>query len=68
MSEPVDEAETVLVRGRELPRVRFGYERDVADSPCVGCGRYYFDYHAPGCDWEQCPACGGQLVTCGCAG
>ena len=48
-------------------RIVFGEETDVCESPCPGCGHYYFDYHAPGCEIEQCPECGGQLVSCDCA-
>lgn len=23
-------------------------------------------FHVPGCDWEQCPKCYGQSISCGC--
>lgn len=66
-SETDNEATSIAVDGRELARVRFGEERHVEDSPCVGCGTYYFDVHRSGCEFEECPSCGGQLIACGCA-
>jgi hypothetical protein len=67
-SEPEDELElpTVTLGGTVRARLRVGEERPPCDSPCPGCGSYFFALHATGCDAEQCPACGGQLVSCGC--
>ena len=33
---------------------------------CCGCGMLAGDDHAPECDWEPCPRCGGQLGMCNC--
>jgi hypothetical protein len=60
------EAQLVTVRGVTLARLRVGEEKPPGESPCPGCGAYYFDLHATGCEYEPCPACGGQLVSCGC--
>jgi hypothetical protein len=59
-------APTLHLNGREHARLRVGEERPPLESPCPGCGAYYFTLHATGCEDEQCPACGGQLVSCGC--
>jgi hypothetical protein len=58
--------ETIVLSGRAYARVRVGEEKPPCESPCPGCGAYYFDVHAPGCEFEQCPRCGGQLAACGC--
>ncbi len=33
---------------------------------CHDCNVGYGGYHHTGCDWERCPFCGGQLITCDC--
>jgi hypothetical protein len=46
-------------------RLRVGEETPPCESPCPGCGAYYFAMHEEGCEYEQCPKCGGPLVDCG---
>ena len=38
------------------------------DGPdrCGDCNVKAGMYHHPGCDIEECPRCGGQLISCGC--
>ena len=33
---------------------------------CVDCGIKYGGFHHAYCQYEQCPRCGGQLISCGC--
>lgn len=35
-------------------------------AQCHDCGCYEGELHAPGCDMERCPFCGGQLISCDC--
>lgn len=60
---------TYAVRGREIRRVPYGAEADdwgAGDRACADCGVIEGELHVPGCDIEQCPACGDQAITCGC--
>lgn len=38
----------------------------IKDAVCEDCGARYGEPHKPGCDYERCPRCGHQLVTCKC--
>ncbi len=47
--------------GKEL---RADWGRD--GGRCHDCGARPGHYHHPGCDVEECPGCGGQLIGCEC--
>lgn len=40
----------------------------VKPPECHDCAAKVGHYHHAGCDWEQCPNCGGQLLSCECWG
>ena len=51
----------------ELPRVRYGEEKHKWQGKrCHDCAAVPGEYHVPGCDVEECPACGGQALGCSC--
>ncbi|HTE41677.1 MAG TPA: hypothetical protein VK629_12655 [Steroidobacteraceae bacterium] len=55
--------------GVEKQRVRYGDEATdwKADTvPCHDCKVIKGELHVPSCDVEECPACGGQLLSCEC--
>lgn len=48
---------------------RFGLKFDKKMSKnkqCHDCRCLKGQYHHFGCDMEECPICGGQLISCGC--
>ncbi len=63
-----------LKDGRKLDPIPYGSESEeysgggVNPSECHDCAARIGHYHHTGCDWEQCPNCGGQLLTCECWG
>lgn len=55
-----------------LDAVRHGDETREGDIPlrdlgCSDCGAERGEFHHPGCDHEECPSCGAQLLTCNCS-
>ena len=34
---------------------------------CHDCSVKIGETHLPNCDWEECPFCRSQLISCGCA-
>lgn len=57
--------------GVDLAKIPFGNETRFGgpdDGPvkCHDCGISLFGYHHAGCDWEECPRCHGQLISCAC--
>jgi hypothetical protein len=56
-----------------LDRIRCGQEngyRDVVIAEkmerCSDCNVKVGEFHHPGCDWEECPRCNRQLISCTC--
>ena len=54
--------------GRRLDLLAYGLEPGWRSGPdrCGDCGVDRGGWHHPGCDIQRCPACGGQLLSCGC--
>lgn len=54
--------------GRRLDLPPFGHEpgRRSSAARCGDCGVAVGGWHHPGCDLQQCPSCGDQLLSCGC--
>jgi hypothetical protein len=56
--------------GTVLPAILYGQEpywNEEGIAPperCGDCGATPGHFHHPNCDVEQCPRCGGQLLTC----
>lgn len=55
----------------EVDAIPVGEEqREIAadiDGRCSDCGAMEGEFHHPGCDWEECPKCGQQLLGCDCS-
>lgn len=63
------EIKTIIINGKEYQRIKYGDEEDdrgAEEHPCGDCAVLKGQYHVPGCDIEQCPACGGQVIGCDC--
>jgi len=50
--------------GSETPKYYDGKNPD----HCHDCNAKLGNYHHVGCDWEECPKCERQLLTCECWG
>jgi len=64
---------TFMVNGLALFRVKFGeaddlYPKDLAEERgyCGDCGARKGEVHIPDCEWEACPHCKKQLLSCDC--
>lgn len=58
---------TVECNGKRYERIRYGEESiEWNDNCCHDCGARPGHFHHPGCDVEECPVCGEQLISCGC--
>lgn len=52
--------------GEVMPAIPYHLEFSDMPSRCHDCNVAVGGYHHPGCDMEECPRCGGQLISCGC--
>jgi hypothetical protein len=55
-------------KGRRIDMIPYGNERHwpPTSDRCGDCGTLRGGWHHPGCDIQECPSCGGQLLSCGC--
>ena len=61
--------DTYTIGGKNYLRVPYGSEKqdwNADKQPCHDCRVIKGQLHVPGCDVEQCPACGGQSISCEC--
>ena len=61
-------SKSIKIAGKYYARIPYGAERYQWDSnvPCHDCQAHCGEFHAPGCDAEECPKCGEQAISCGC--
>ena len=58
--------------GRAVPMIPLGGERRYGRAHrrgrgrCHDCGVVHGGFHHLGCDVQECPCCGSQMMTCGC--
>ena len=58
------------INGQVAARVRYGEEtKDLGSHReiCEECAVLKGQIHVMGCDFEQCPICGGQFLYCPCS-
>jgi hypothetical protein len=63
--------ETVDCTANRSVRFLRGKRRSLAvphsgPARCHDCNVAAGGYHHPGCDAEECPRCGGQIISCAC--
>lgn len=65
--EAAQKLTTQLVNGVAMLRIPYGSEtQQWGEGSCHDCAVEKGQLHVPGCDVEQCPACGGQIISCDC--
>jgi hypothetical protein len=55
---------------QDMKRIPYGNEEGnlwANEHPCRDCGVLKGQLHVPNCCIDQCPACGGQAISCDCA-
>src|SRR5881398_2351804 len=70
----VDGCKAIVIKvrgGKELQPIRYGsetpkYYEGPNPQHCHDCNAKIGNYHHVGCDWEECPNCEEQLLSCDC--
>jgi rRNA maturation endonuclease Nob1 len=71
--EKIAAAQNILsytLNGQSMARIRYGDEQEDWNADrvaCHDCRVVKGEFHVPSCDVEECPVCGGQLLSCHCA-
>lgn len=50
----------------KTPEERYAAWKAFIGTRCHDCGVVDGGIHHPGCDAEECPKCGGQIISCDC--
>jgi len=61
--------ETITIDGTQYERIRYcheAYRPTNREHICKDCGVLADQFHVPGCDFEECPRCNAQLLSCDC--
>lgn len=64
----------ITVKGEMVERIKYGEEPQYINDEynsfsltyCGDCAAKLGEYHLDGCDWEVCPVCKKQLLSCDC--
>lgn len=61
----------IHIGGKVYDRIKVGTHGDFDEvrpetARCHDCNALFGYLHHWGCDAERCPACSGQLISCGC--
>ncbi len=69
LTEPDQTVTHVSISSVRYPRIRCGMELEVEgdEAFCTDCFARAGQYHAIGCDLEECPKCRRQMISCGCS-
>jgi len=60
-----------IVDAEQYVRIPYGSETfrapiEATSTPCRHCSTIFGKLHEPRCDYEQCPKCGRQSMSCDC--
>lgn len=57
---------TIKIDGEKYDRITYEHDGGPIYKYCHDCNTSIGGLHHLGCDMEDCPKCGGQLISCGC--
>ena len=71
MLQATQRKESYVAEGKSYRRIPYGSEtfrnpREAATEPCRHCSTIFGKLHEPRCDYEQCPKCNWQSMSCDC--